>query len=219
VWIVNDGVADVVAGPLSAVLFGSPTLRFSLPRLTLTLPHDGFFQVNTAGAALLFGVIERALLGETPAVQPGPVLDLYCGAGVIGLWLARWFSSVVGVELHPGSVAQARENAVQNGVSGRWEVGPVEEVLPALGPLGARHVVVDPPRVGLHPKAARFLAQLDADVLVYVACGPKSLARDRPILEAGGWRMASLAAVDLFPQTHHVEAVARFVRVRPVGPG
>lgn len=219
VWIVNDGVADVVAGPVAAVLHGSPTLRFELERLTLTLPHDGFFQVNTAGAALLFGVIERALLGETPTVQPGPVLDLYCGAGVIGLWLARWFASVVGVELHPGSVAQARENAAQNGVSGRWEVGPVEEVLPALGPTGARHVVVDPPRVGLHPKAARFLAQLDADVLVYVACGPKSLARDRPILEAGGWRMESLAAVDLFPQTHHVEAVARFVRGNAVGLG
>lgn len=212
VWVVNDGVADVATGALAGVLRGSPGLRFTLPRLSLELPYDGFFQVNTAGAAVLFDVIERALLGDQPAVQPGPLLDLYCGAGVIGLHLARWFSRVVGVELHEGSVLQARRNAEANGVPGQWEAGPVEEVLPRLGALGARHVVVDPPRVGLHPKAARFLAGLRADVLVYVACGPKSLARDRPILEAGGWRFEALWAVDLFPQTHHVEAVARFVR-------
>ncbi|RME24141.1 MAG: hypothetical protein D6798_11925 [Deltaproteobacteria bacterium] len=94
--------------------------------------------------------------------------------------------------------------------------GPVEAVLPTLDLTRPLRVVVDPPRAGLHPKAADFLAGLDADVLVYVACNPASLGRDRAVLEAGGWELTDLWAVDLFPQTRHVEAVGRFRR-RPGG--
>jgi tRNA/tmRNA/rRNA uracil-C5-methylase (TrmA/RlmC/RlmD family) len=72
--------------------------------------------------------------------------------------------------------------------------------------------VVDPPRVGLHPKVAKALAAFDASALVYVACNPGSLGRDGAVLEAGGYRLAELWTVDLFPQTGHVEAVGRFVR-------
>ena len=212
-WVENDGLAEVATGRLRAVLKGAPVLPFQLSRCALELPYDGFFQVNTEGAELLFSVIEGALFPEgPPAVPAGLLLDLYCGVGVIGLHLARHFRRVVGVELHPASVDQARENARRNSVDGEWHAGTVEEVLPALGLAGARHLVVDPPRVGLHPKAAKFIATVDADVLAYVSCGPKALARDRPVLEAGGWRMTDLWSVDLFPQTHHVEAVARFVR-------
>lgn len=218
-WVENDGVAEVATGRLRAVLQGAPVLPFRLSRCALELPHDGFFQVNTEGAELLFGLIEGALFpGGPPPEARGLLLDLYCGVGVIGLHLARHFERVVGVELHPGSVEQARQNALRNGVQGEWHAGPVEEVLPQLGLLGARHLVVDPPRVGLHPRAAKFLAGVEAEVLVYVSCGPRALARDRPILEAGGWRMTDLGSVDLFPQTHHVEAVARFVKVLPAAP-
>ncbi|MFT4978349.1 MAG: 23S rRNA (uracil1939-C5)-methyltransferase [Myxococcota bacterium] len=84
-------------------------------------------------------------------------------------------------------------------------------MLPTLPLDRQRWIVVDPPRVGLHPDAARFLATQDAEALVYVACNPASLGRDRAILEEGGWKMTELWSVDLFPQTPHVEAVARFV--------
>jgi 23S rRNA (uracil1939-C5)-methyltransferase len=218
-WVENDGVAEVAAGRLRAVLQGAPVLPFRLSRCALDLPYDGFFQVNTEGAELLFGVIEEALFPDGPPAAPaGLLFDLYCGVGVIGLHLARHFERVVGVELHAGSVEQARQNAVRNGVAGEWHTGPVEEVLPSLALGGARHIVVDPPRVGLHPRAAKFLATVDADVLVYVSCGPRALARDRPILQAGGWRLTDLWSVDLFPQTHHVEAVARYVKTRSPEP-
>ena len=72
--------------------------------------------------------------------------------------------------------------------------------------------IVDPPRAGLHPVAARAIAALEADVLVYVACHAPSLGRDRAALEAGGWRLTDLWTVDLFPHTGHVEVVARFTR-------
>jgi 23S rRNA (uracil1939-C5)-methyltransferase len=88
----------------------------------------------------------------------------------------------------------------------------VEELLDGLSLIAPVALVVDPPRSGLHPKAASALASMQAEVLVYVACNPASLGRDRAILEAGGWTLDALWTVDLFPQTRHVEAVARFIR-------
>ncbi len=213
--VVTDRLSEVAEGELARVLHGEPVLRFEVAGLRLELPHDAFFQVNTAGAEMLLEAVAAA--ARPAAGDAGDTLvDLYCGAGFLGLGLARRgaFRRVVGVELHPGAIETARRNAALNGVAGRWRAGAVEAVLPDLdlGPAAGRVVVVDPPRAGLHPKAARFLAGVEAAALVYVACNPASLARDRAVLEAGGWRMAELWTVDLFPQTLHVEAVARFVR-------
>ena len=214
-WRVNDGLADVATGPLRAVLFGSEALSLRAGDRTLRLPPDAFFQVNTEGAAVLFDRIGKALWLPDDLEQ-GPVggtlVDLYCGVGAIGLYLAERFDHVVGVEMLESAVQTARDNAVANGVAGSWHAGPVEDVLPKLDLPEPRRVVVDPPRVGLHAKAAAFLAKLDAGVLVYVACNPASLGRDRAILEGGGWELDGLWAVDLFPQTRHIEAVGRFVR-------
>jgi tRNA/tmRNA/rRNA uracil-C5-methylase (TrmA/RlmC/RlmD family) len=174
----------------------------------LRLPHQAFFQVNTAGARILFETIREALGPSSGAT----LLDLYCGVGAIGLVLGRAYERVLGVELVEPAIEVARENAALNGVVSEWYAGTVESVLPKLELSGAKHVVVDPPRAGLHPKAAQFLATLDAEVLVYVACSPASLGRDKLVLEEGGWSMERLWTVDLFPQTPHVEAVARFVR-------
>ena len=207
-WLVNDRLSDVAQGDLREVLHGDPTLSIELCGVTLRMPHDAFFQVNTPGAAILFETIREALGGA----QDGTLLDLYCGVGAIGLVLGRDYSEVVGIELLESAIECARDNAIENQIAGRWFAGPVETVLQTLKLDGARHVVVDPPRAGLHPKAATFIAGMDADVLVYVACSPAALARDRPILETGGWTLEGLWTVDLFPQTLHVEAVARFVR-------
>lgn len=210
VWVVTDRLSEVAQGDLRAVLRGSPTLRFSLQGVSLELPYDGFFQVNTAGADLLVDAVRRALGGAAG----GTLLDLYCGAGALGLALAGPFDRVIGIEEFAPSIVTARENAVRNGIASEWHAGRVEDVLPTLDLQGAQHLVVDPPRVGLHPKAARFLAGLPAQTLVYVSCGPKSLGRDRVVLEEGGWQLTEVWGVDLFPQTHHTEAVARFVRTR-----
>jgi 23S rRNA (uracil1939-C5)-methyltransferase len=211
--IIHDGVAQVAHGSLAQVLWGDALLRVQLRELRLELPHDGFFQVNSEGALVLLDTIEEALAADLP---PGPIagtlLDLYCGSGALGLALSSRFSRVIGVELHAPSVEIARANAAKNGIVGEWHAGPCEEVLMGLSLPSPVTALVDPPRAGLHAKAARFLANLPADRLVYVACGPASLARDREILEEGGWRMTDLWGVDLFPQTHHIEAVARFSR-------
>ncbi len=213
IHVVNDGVAEVARGELAAVFHGEARLHHRLGAATLALPHDAFFQVNSAGAEVLVETIAQAAGLDR---ERAPVLaDLYCGVGAIGLALADRVDRVVGVELHEGAILRARENAVLNGVSGEWHAGAVEALLPSLDLGPAPVVVVDPPRAGLHPSAARVLAHelpAAARVLVYVACGPASLARDRAVLAEGGWRLTDVWGVDLFPQTHHLEAVARFVR-------
>lgn len=210
IWVVRDLPSEVAQGELRAVLHGAPELSIRLGGVDLGLPWDAFFQVNTGGADVLLGRIREALYGdEAPS---GTLLDLYCGVGALGLALAPKGGQVIGVELNPSAIPVARENAARLGVSGAWHVGAVEAVLPTLRWEAPARIVVDPPRAGLHPDAARFLAAQQADVLVYVACNPASLGRDRAVLEAGGWRMTDLWTVDLFPQTRHVEAVGRFTR-------
>jgi len=204
-WYVNDRVADAAIGACRAILRGRPWIEEAIGDLRLRLGVESFFQTNTAGAEVLYEVVGEAV-GEGKRL-----LDLYSGIGSIGLFLASRFEEVVGVEVVEPAVEDARENARRNGIEhARFLVGPVEEVAEGLQ---ADALVVDPPRVGLHPKAARWLAGLDvASTLVYVACNPASLARDRVILEAGGWRLEDAWCVDLFPQTGHMEAVGRFVR-------
>jgi 23S rRNA (uracil1939-C5)-methyltransferase len=204
VWYVNDRVADAAVGEQRAVLRGHNWLEERLGALRFTLAPQAFFQTNSPGAELLYDTVAQA------AGSGSRLLDLYCGSGSIALWLAGSFHEVIGVELHAPAVADAVENARSNGVgNARFLQGEVEKV---ATDLEGEVVVVDPPRVGLHPKAAAWLAQLPAQRLVYVACHPPSLGRDRAILEAGGWRLEELWTVDMFPQTGHVEAVARFER-------
>ena len=208
IWVVTDRLNDVAQGTVQEVFHGVPWVQQELGGVPMRLPHDAFFQVNAAGAQVLLQVIGEAL--GTP--QGATLLDLYCGVGALGLALGEGYDRVIGIDTTPSAIQTAKDNAQAAQVSGEWHTGEVEKVLPGLNLDGTSHVVVDPPRVGLHPKAAQFLATLQAQTLVYVACNPASLGRDRSVLEAGGWVLDDLWTVDLFPQTPHVEAVARFIR-------
>ena len=204
-WVVTDNLAEVAQGELRKVLIGSQELEMVLAGKRMKIPHDAFFQVSPQGAELLAGVLAEA------APAGGTLLDLYCGVGAMGIALSGGFERVVGIELHEAATATARRNAEASGVRGEWHAGKVEEILPRLSWDGPATILVDPPRAGLHPKAAAFLARQRAECLLYVACNPASLARDRVVLEEGGWRMTDLWTVDIFPQTPHVEAVGKFV--------
>jgi 23S rRNA (uracil1939-C5)-methyltransferase len=204
VWCVEDGVADVARGDVRRV-WGRGTFDERLSGRTFRLSHDSFFQTNTPGAEVLVQAIGLAL------GSGGRLLDLYSGAGTFGITLADRFDEVFGLEEVSAAVDDARANAAANGVRAEYVCAKVEDALERLG--SGAHVVVDPPRAGLHPKVVRRLADLDAASLVYVACRPASLGRDAVALAAGGWRIEALWTVDMFPQTGHTEMVARFVRV------
>lgn len=215
-WFENDGVADVARGTRRRV-WGATTLRERLGPVAFELSPESFFQTSTEGAAVLYDVVVGALAGA-----PATLLDLYCGIGSIGLYVALSgrvaVQRLLGVEEVAPAVADATVNAERNGLAARgveasFRVARCEHALEVLDGAGASTaVVVDPPRVGLHPKVAARLAHAHAERLVYVACKPSSLGRDAAILEAGGWRLVRLEAVDLFPQTGHLEMVGVFRR-------
>ena len=171
-------------------------------------PHS-FFQTNTKGTEALYGVL-RSWTRELPGA--GMVLDLYCGGGGIALSLAGAARKVVGVELNPSAVADAKANAERNGFTNcEFYSAAVELLLPSLLDLRPDAVVVDPPRAGLHVKASAALLEMSPPVIFYVSCNPESLGRDLRILGAR-YAVERLVVMDLFPHTDHVETVVRLVR-------
>jgi 23S rRNA (uracil1939-C5)-methyltransferase len=208
---VNAKKASVAVGTEEHVLLGRDHLTESLDGVRFQVSANSFFQTNTLQAERLFALVEAACepqAGET-------LLDLYSGTGAISLLLARRCRRVYGIEVAPASVADAVRNARANGIENcTFLTGEVRHVLPALIAEGVAvdTVVADPPRAGFHPKALTALAGLGAARIVYVSCNPSTLARDVGELVRRGYRLEWVQPVDMFPQTPHIEAVARLRR-------
>ena len=198
-------------GPLRENLWGLCWVAWEdaedLLGVRFDLSRESFFQTSTEGAEVLYRTV-----GEAVGEARETLLDLYCGTGSIGLVLADRARRILGVEEVEAAVADARKNAERAGVEAKYVASKLEDALDVLEGLDDVVAVVDPPRVGLHPKVAKRLAAFSCDTLVYVACKPGSLGRDAAILCEGGWTLTDLWPVDLFPQTGHCEVVGRFVR-------
>ncbi len=175
--------------------------------ISFRLQPDTFFQVNVAAARTLLRLI-RERLGE----QRAALLDLYCGAGAFTLPLAAHAGHITGIEEHSAAIADAEANAADNDIRNvQFIAGRVERALADMDqPFDA--AVLDPPRRGCHPKALKSLVRLAPSRIVYVSCHPGTLARDLKQLVAGGYHVASVQPVDLFPQTAHIESVTLLTR-------
>lgn len=205
----NERTAQTSFGQSELVLHGPGTITEVLHGLEFKLSAGSFFQTNTAQASRLLDVIlEEARLEPTDVVH-----DLYCGAGLIGLACAPHASSVWGVEVIESAVRDGRANAVANGIeNAHFVAGDVSEELDRPDVPTPDVIVVDPPRVGLHPKVLAALAETSARRIVYVSCNPRAAAGDVGALVAKGLRLTSIRPVDLFPHTPHVECVLTLVR-------
>lgn len=162
-----------------------------------------FFQVNRF---MLDALVEGAI-GREPGGRLA--LDLYAGVGLFAIPLARRFERVVAVEGNQRAADYARRNARENGAPNvEVVVEPVERWL-AGAAEGADLAVLDPPRTGLGRDGAAALARLAPSRIVYVSCDPATLARDARVIVDAGYTIESVEAYDLFPQTYHVEAIAK----------
>jgi 23S rRNA (uracil1939-C5)-methyltransferase len=208
---VNDGVAEVTGGLPSRVVSGRDWLEERVLGVGLRLSAGAFFQTNTTMAERLY---ERA--AEAAGLTGGEVLyDLYAGAGSVGLALAPRAGEVVAIEIMEEAVRDAEANARANGFERyRAICGDVRAVLrehrDELPPPDV--AIVDPPRAGLSGGAVRRILELAPPVLVYISCHPATFADTARRFVDGGYRLEWVRPVDMFPQTPHVEAVARFVR-------
>jgi len=199
---------DVVQGE-NGVSFAPPFDRFQTSELSLTVRGEvyqynaeTFFQINP----LLLGPLIDFALGD---VSGESVLDLYCGVGLFTLPLARRFKRVVGVEANPAAARYARRNLQQARLdNARVITATVTDWFRsdrASGPVD--FVLLDPPRAGAESAVIKGILDLHPAAISYVSCDPATLARDLKKLTTGGYSVNSIAAFDLFPQTHHVETV------------
>jgi 23S rRNA (uracil1939-C5)-methyltransferase len=170
---------------------------------------DGFFQINHE----LLPALVAAAMAE--AVEGTSAVDLYCGVGLFTLPLARRFARVTGIEANQAAIGYARRNLAEAHLANAtFECATVGEYLAAHAhALGAvDFVLLDPPRAGVEPQALSGILDLRPQRITYVSCDPATLARDLKGLAHGGYQLDTIAAFDMFPQTHHVETVARLNR-------
>ncbi|MDE6259543.1 MAG: 23S rRNA (uracil(1939)-C(5))-methyltransferase RlmD [Oscillospiraceae bacterium] len=205
---VNTRKTNVILGGEFRTLWGRDWLEEKLCGHSFRLSVPSFFQVNRAQTEILY----RRALDFAALTGSETVVELYCGIGTISLTLAERAKRVIGVEVVPQAVKDAKENARRNGLEGKthFECGDAGDLAAKLEQEGVRPdvVVVDPPRKGLASEVVDTVAKMAPDRVVYVSCDPATLARDVKRFGALGYVPTRAEAVDLFPRTAHVETVA-----------
>jgi 23S rRNA (uracil1939-C5)-methyltransferase len=217
---VNESPSDAATGDGPHMLIGPPHLRERLAGVDLRVPATAFLQTNSAMCEVLYATALR-LAAPDPA---RPSVDLYCGIGSLSLPLARASREVQAVEIVAEAIEAARVNAELNEVDTatfyaadvrpllRFPPHPVLDAGRADDADRPAVVVADPPRAGMARKALARAAALGADRFVYVSCNPTTLAGNALELAELGYVLSTVAAVDMFPHTHHIGTVARFER-------
>lgn len=206
------------------LLFGTPQITDRIGANKFMISPLSFFQVNSLQTEKLYDTVRDFALGNltpedvaqmpaTPQITITSILDLYCGAGTIGLHLARHAGQLVGVESNEGAIADARRNAAQNGVTNAaFIAAKVEEVPRSEIPYHPTLVILDPPRRGSEPVMLAKILVLNPEKIIYVSCDPATLARDIAFLATGEYKIKAIQPVDMFPWTGHVETVVLLER-------
>lgn len=202
------GARVTLSRAVTPATFGDPRPRIEGPDgAPLVIAAGGFAQPSDGGAAIL---ARRAAELATSGAKSSPrIVELFAGSGTLSVLLARATESFTSVEISPAAVACARENFEARGVANGKLVTADAEAFAI--PKDAGIVVLDPPRSGA-PRAAKSIAASKAKTVVYVSCDAQTLARDLAALTSGPFELTHLETVELFPQTSHVEVIARLAR-------
>lgn len=213
---VNQRKGNAVLGDRFLTLYGPGYMEDTLCGLTFRLSPRSFYQVNHTQAQHLY----EMAISQAKITKADTVLDLYCGVGTITLIMAKAAGKVIGVEVIPQAVEDARDNAVRNHITNaEFLCGDAGEAALKLERQGIHPdvVVVDPPRKGLSADAIEAIQRMWPRRLVYVSCDPATLARDVAELKQRGYGLENAQAVDLFPRCSHVETVALLLREKADG--
>ncbi len=200
--------AGVSFGEMELGLAGAETIIEKIGSFAFEISANSFFQTNTAGAAQLYAIVKK--YAELSGSET--VIDLYSGTGTIPILLSEVAKEVVGLEMAPTAVEDARRNCRMNRVENcRFLLGDIRHSLPKISHRPDL-LIIDPPRVGIHPDVVKQVLALSAERIVYVSCNPPTLARDLNLLKEV-YRVQEVQPVDLFPHTYHIESVARLQKI------
>ncbi len=213
---VNDDVADrakLDQGP-STLVYGKDRITEKILELDFEISMQSFFQTNPKSAEVLYSkVIQYAT--ENNKIEDSVIMDLFCGTGTIGQLIASAVESaeVIGVDIVPSAIENAKKNAELNRINGlKWFASDVGKFLSEYPEYKSRigTIIIDPPRAGIAPKTLQKIIQLDASRIVYVSCNPATQARDIVELKEGGYQIVKFSLIDQFPHTGHIESIVLF---------
>ncbi|MBQ8028501.1 MAG: 23S rRNA (uracil(1939)-C(5))-methyltransferase RlmD [Clostridia bacterium] len=211
---INKKDTNVILGEECETVFGKDYIEDILCGLKFRISPLSFYQVNPAGTQLLYSRAKQyAEIDKTKTV-----LDLYCGAGTIGLSMADSAKEIIGVEIIPQAVENAKENARLNNIeNARFFCDDASGAAKRFACEGLKPdvIILDPPRKGCSGDVIDAVVEMNPERVVYVSCDSATLARDCKIFASKGYKTVNATAVDMFPRTTHCETVVLLSQRRP----
>ncbi len=201
---INVRKASIAVGETEKTLAGDGFIEDRIGDYHFRISANSFFQTNSVGAAALYEKV-----AEYAGLQGNEtVLDLYSGTGTIPIFLSEKADSVTGIEISESATADAAKNARENHANNcRFICGDMKDALKEIS-FKPDVVIIDPPRAGMHKDVMAMLLEMAPKKIVYISCNPTTLARDLGEM-VGAYELHEVQPVDMFPNTYHIEAVAR----------
>ncbi len=213
---INPDRTNVITGKKCVTLGGNDSITDIMCKNRISISPLSFYQVNTPQAERLYA--EAGAFAELTGNED--VLDLYCGAGTIGLSLASRAKHITGAEIIPEAVENAKANAAANGIANAdficADAGKAAKIFAESG-RSPQVIITDPPRKGCDELTLDSIVKMSPDRVVMVSCNPATAARDCRYLADRGYRLRKVRAADLFPGAGHVETVALLIKSQKKG--
>lgn len=211
---VNSKNTNVILGEKNILVWGKETIQDVLCGVNVTLSPHSFYQVNRDGAEKLYTIAKDLLNLNKDDI----LLDLYCGAGTIGLSMAEKVKSLVGVEIIPQAIENAKYNADINGINNARficsDAGKAAQMLLEEG-YSPTAVIMDPARKGCDQPTLDAVLKMSPERIAMISCNPSTAARDCKYLSENGYQVRFIQPFDMFPRTKHVETVVQLFRKTP----
>ncbi|MCI1959869.1 MAG: 23S rRNA (uracil(1939)-C(5))-methyltransferase RlmD [Clostridia bacterium] len=210
---INTEKTNVILGRKNIVIWGRDYITDYIGDVKFNISVRSFYQVNPVQTKVLY----ETALNYAELNGNENVLDLYCGIGTISLFLAQKAKKVIGVEIVPQAIEDAKKNAQINNIqNAEFICGASEEVVPEIYKKGfkADVIVVDPPRKGCDIEVINTILKMKPKKVVYVSCDPATLSRDLKILCEDSYTISKIQPVDQFCFSTHVETVVLMSRRR-----
>jgi 23S rRNA (uracil1939-C5)-methyltransferase len=210
VSVVNNITArmsGVAIGEYEVHLAGEQIIRDRIGPHEFEISSNSFFQTNTRGAEQLYNIVKY--YGELTGTET--IIDLYSGTGTIPIVLSDAAKEIIGLEIVEGAVRDALMNCHNKGIDNcRFIAGDIKDSLGGIS-VKPEVMVIDPPRAGMHKDVVKQILGIVPDRIVYVSCNPATLARDLEMMKET-YRVLEVQPVDMFPNTYHIESVAKLER-------
>ena len=206
---INTEDTNVILGDREKIIFGDGYITENLFDMKFRISSKSFYQINTYQTENLY----QLALDYADITKDDVVVDMFCGTGTIGMFMAKACKKVIGIEIVESAVKDARFNAKLNNIENiEFWCEDANKAIAKLVNEGIDVIVVDPPRKGLHSEGIKIITDINPKRVVYVSCDVATLARDVKIFKELGYSVDKVQPVDMFPNTNHVECVLSMIR-------